>query len=87
MRIGICSWWFNRGQAVVGRQLRSALDSLGHETFVLARPSRDVSVRPSFIDRTGADELMVTAQIFDHSARVRSFEILAGVHRDLSQAA
>jgi glycosyltransferase involved in cell wall biosynthesis len=53
VRIGICSWWFNRGQAVVGRQLRSALDSLGHETFVLARPSRDVSVRPSFIDRTG----------------------------------
>jgi len=53
MRIGISSWWFNRGQAVVGRQLRSAFDSLGHETFVLARPSRDVSVRPGFIDRTG----------------------------------
>lgn len=34
----------------------------------------------SFIRRTGADELMVTAQIFDHAARVRSFEILASVH-------
>ncbi len=53
MRVGISSWWFNRGQAVVGRQLRSAFDSLGHETFVLARPSRDVSVRPGFIDRSG----------------------------------
>ncbi len=41
----------------------------------------------AFIGRTGADELMVTAQIFDHSARVRSFELLAEVHRELSQAA
>jgi len=31
----------------------------------------------SFIERTGADELMVTSQIFDHSKRIRSFEILA----------
>jgi luciferase family oxidoreductase group 1 len=31
----------------------------------------------SFIERTGADELMVTSQIFDHDARKRSFEILA----------
>ncbi|MCW8088107.1 LLM class flavin-dependent oxidoreductase [Sabulicella glaciei] len=29
--------------------------------------------------RTGADELMVTAQIHDHQARLRSFEILAEV--------
>jgi 1,2-diacylglycerol 3-alpha-glucosyltransferase len=53
MRIGIVSWWFNRGQAVVGRQLRSALDGLGYETFVLARPTRGGNIRPSFIDRTG----------------------------------
>jgi luciferase family oxidoreductase group 1 len=31
----------------------------------------------SLIEQTGADELMVTAQIFDHSARLRSFEIVA----------
>ena len=31
-----------------------------------------------FVDRTGADELMVTSQIFDHEARLRSYEILAG---------
>jgi glycosyltransferase involved in cell wall biosynthesis len=53
MRIGISSWWFNRGQAVVGRQLRTAFDSLGHETFVLARPTRGGNIRPAFIDRTG----------------------------------
>jgi luciferase family oxidoreductase group 1 len=34
----------------------------------------------AFIERTAPDELMVTAQIFDHAARRRSFEILAGVH-------
>lgn len=31
----------------------------------------------AFVAGTGADELMVTAQIFDHGARKRSFEILA----------
>ena len=51
MRIGISSWWFNRGQAVVGRQLRSAFDTMGHETFVLARPTRGGNIRPAFIDR------------------------------------
>ncbi len=61
MRIGICSWWFNRGQAVVARHLRSALDGLGHETFVLARPTRGGNIRPSFIDRTGVwDQPRVT---------------------------
>jgi luciferase family oxidoreductase group 1 len=39
-----------------------------------------------FVRRTGADELMVTAQIFDHQARKRSFEILMQVHKDLSRA-
>ena len=53
MRVGISSWWFNRGQAVVGRQLRTAFDALGHETFVLARPTRGGNIRPAFIDRTG----------------------------------
>ena len=38
MRIGIVSKWTASGQAVVARQIRSALDDLGHGTFVLARP-------------------------------------------------
>jgi hypothetical protein len=29
------------------------------------------------VNRTGADELMLTSQIFDHGARLRSFEIAA----------
>jgi len=41
MRVGVCAFWFNRGQGVVARQLRSALDELGHETFVLGRPTKE----------------------------------------------
>ena len=32
----------------------------------------------AFVARTGADELIVTSQIFDHAARLRSYEITAG---------
>jgi len=35
----------------------------------------------AFIDRTQADELMVTSQIFDHAARLRSFEIVGSLAR------
>jgi luciferase family oxidoreductase group 1 len=38
----------------------------------------------AFIASTTADELMVTAQIFDHGARKRSFEILAGARQEIS---
>jgi luciferase family oxidoreductase group 1 len=34
----------------------------------------------AFIAETDADELMLTAQIYDHAARLRSFEIAADVH-------
>ncbi len=40
MRIGIVTKWFASGQAVVSRQLRSALDELGHETFILAKQGK-----------------------------------------------
>jgi 1,2-diacylglycerol 3-alpha-glucosyltransferase len=40
VRIGLVTKWYASGQAVVSRQLRSALDELGHETFVLARPGK-----------------------------------------------
>jgi luciferase family oxidoreductase group 1 len=30
----------------------------------------------AFLERTGADELMVTSQIYDHDARLRSYELL-----------
>jgi luciferase family oxidoreductase group 1 len=34
-----------------------------------------------FVEQTGADELMVASAIYDHSARLRSYEMLAGLVR------
>jgi glycosyltransferase involved in cell wall biosynthesis len=51
VRVGVVSKWFNRGQPVVGRQIRSALDELGHETFVLARPKKEFGPRAGALDR------------------------------------
>jgi 1,2-diacylglycerol 3-alpha-glucosyltransferase len=51
VRIGVISYWFNRGQATVGRQLRGILDGLGHETSVLARPTKASFQRPGYIER------------------------------------
>jgi luciferase family oxidoreductase group 1 len=48
-------------------------------TAVVGSPGTVKRGLDAFIARTGADELMVAAQIFDHGARVRSYEILAGV--------
>ena len=41
----------------------------------------------AFLARTGVDELMVTASIFDHAARLRSFEIVADAHQAAALAA
>jgi luciferase family oxidoreductase group 1 len=35
----------------------------------------------AFLARTGADELMITAQIFDHAQRLRSYEITADIRQ------
>ena len=37
----------------------------------------------AFIEQTGADELMITSQIFDHAARLRSYEITASLGNEL----
>ena len=61
MRVGVVSKWFNRGQPVVGRYLRSALDALGHETFVLAKPKREGGPQPGRLSREGVwDQARVT---------------------------
>jgi len=41
----------------------------------------------AFLDLTDADELMLTSQIFDHAARLRSFEIAAAVRERASAKA
>jgi luciferase family oxidoreductase group 1 len=40
----------------------------------------------SFVERTGADEIMVTGQIYDHEARKHSFEIAARARDELAAA-
>ncbi len=40
----------------------------------------------AFLARTGADELMITSNMFDHAARLRSYEITSQVHQTLSPA-
>ncbi len=47
--------------------------------------ARDLAQR--FVERTQVDELIVSAQIFDHEARCRSFALAAGVLNDLIDAA
>ncbi len=41
----------------------------------------------AFVARTQVDEVIATAQIFDHQARLRSFEILAEAHREMAAQA
>ena len=54
---------------------------------VIGSPATVETGLAAFIKRTGADEVMVTASIFDHAARLRSFEIVARVFQDLAVAA
>ena len=62
MNIGIVSKWFNRGQPVVGRYLRSAVDELGHRSHVLAKPRREGGPMSGALERTGVwDQPDVTA--------------------------
>jgi 1,2-diacylglycerol 3-alpha-glucosyltransferase len=77
--------WFNRGQPVVGRQLRSALDELGHTTFVLAKPKKEVGPRPGALDRddvwdqpgvTEAAAFEVTSDEYAHWVEANGIEAI-----------
>lgn len=71
------TFWSPSEKAQVGRMLACSIVG-GPETL---RQGLE-----AFIARTGADELMVAAAIFDHGARVRSYAILDEVARDLGLA-
>ncbi|MGH7059145.1 MAG: LLM class flavin-dependent oxidoreductase [Stellaceae bacterium] len=51
-----------------------------HAAAIVGGPDTVRQGLDDFIGRTGADELMVTANIFDHEKRKRSFEIVAALH-------
>jgi luciferase family oxidoreductase group 1 len=47
-------------------------------SFVGTRETVEAGLR-AFAERTGADELMIATQVYDHAARVRSYELAAPV--------
>jgi alkanesulfonate monooxygenase SsuD/methylene tetrahydromethanopterin reductase-like flavin-dependent oxidoreductase (luciferase family) len=49
----------------------------------IGAPATVAGAARDFLRRTGADELMLTCQMFDHAARLRSFEIAATCLRNL----
>ena len=53
---------------------RRMLDEQGACSAV-GSPAAVLRQMEGFVERTGVDELMIASQIFDHAARVRSFEI------------
>jgi alkanesulfonate monooxygenase SsuD/methylene tetrahydromethanopterin reductase-like flavin-dependent oxidoreductase (luciferase family) len=62
----------------IGPHEQALLDQVLSCSAVGSPPVVKAALR-DFIERTGADELMIAGQIFDHSARLRSFEIVAGL--------
>ncbi|MDB5731116.1 MAG: luciferase family oxidoreductase [Variovorax sp.] len=69
----------------VGPAERALLDSVLSCSAVGAPDTVGAGLQ-DFIERTGADELMITSQVFDHAARLRSYEIVAEVRESLSKA-
>ena len=61
-------------EARLGPHERAMLDEQG-ACSAAGAPATVLGQMERFVERTGVDELMIASQIFDHEARVRSFEI------------
>jgi luciferase family oxidoreductase group 1 len=59
---------------------RAVLDQL-LSCSAIGSPATVKAAVDHFVERTGADELMIVSQIHDHEARLRSYELLAGCLR------
>jgi luciferase family oxidoreductase group 1 len=60
----------------IGPQERAMLDQV-LACSAIGAPATVAKALTAFVARTGADELMITSHIFDHEARLRSFQIAA----------
>jgi luciferase family oxidoreductase group 1 len=67
----------------VGPQEKALLDSV-LSCSAIGAPEKVRAGLKAFIERTGANELMITSQIFDHTARLRSYEIAAELSQTLT---
>jgi luciferase family oxidoreductase group 1 len=70
----------------VGPAERALLDSV-LSCSTIGSPETVRQGLKDFIDCTGADELMIASQMFDHAARLRSYEIASEVRESLSRSA
>jgi luciferase family oxidoreductase group 1 len=66
----------------VGPQERALLNSVLSCSAIGAPDTVRASLK-AFIERTGTNELMITSQIFDHAARLRSYDITADLRTRL----
>jgi luciferase family oxidoreductase group 1 len=64
--------------SLIGPNERAILDQV-LPCSAIGSPETVARELRAFIAQTGADELMITSQIFDHAARVHSYEITANV--------
>lgn len=64
----------------IGPQEHALLDSV-RQSYAIGSIDTVRREMKAFIERTGADELMIAGQIFDHDARLRSYEITAELQR------
>ena len=62
--------WSDWERSAVERTLRQA---------IVGGPDTVQRALDAFIAQTNADELMITSHIYDHEARLRSYEIVAGI--------
>jgi luciferase family oxidoreductase group 1 len=56
-------------------------------TAIVGSPDTVARGLREFMAVTGADELMVVSQVFDHQARLRSYELVAGVRHSATTTA
>jgi luciferase family oxidoreductase group 1 len=67
----------------IGPQEKTMLDTV-LSCSAIGSPTTVTRQLQAFIARTGADELMITSQIFDHAQRLRSYEITADIHQAMT---
>ncbi len=65
----------------VGPDERALLDSV-LSCSAVGSPATVRHRMQDFIKRTGADELMITCQMYDHAQRLQSYDIVAALHAD-----
>jgi luciferase family oxidoreductase group 1 len=71
------SYWSPQERAAIEQRMEYA--AVGSRNTVRERLS-------TFRQQTAADEIILTSQVYDHAARLRSFEIAAEVLREISEA-